>query len=43
LEDHALLENFRIKSREMAAKFDIKGVISAYEELYQKVSKGKVL
>jgi glycosyltransferase involved in cell wall biosynthesis len=39
---HNLLERYRLKSREMAAKFDIKGVVSAYEDLYQNALKGKV-
>ncbi len=43
LDDHALLESCRHKSRKMAVQFDIQRVITAYENLYQKALKGKVL
>jgi glycosyltransferase involved in cell wall biosynthesis len=36
-----LLESFRLKSREMVSQFDMQHVISAYEDLYQKVLNGK--
>lgn len=34
LEDHTLLESFRLKSSELVGKFNISEVISAYEALY---------
>ena len=43
LSDTALLENCRLKSREMVTNFDMQRIISAYEDLYQKALKGKVV
>jgi len=41
LEDHILLENFRHKSSDFVARFNISEVISAYEALYQKAVERK--
>ena len=42
LDDHTLLENFRHKSSELVAKFNITEVISAYEALYRKAVERKI-
>ena len=42
LDNHTLLENFRHKSSELVAKFNITEVISAYEALYRKAVERKI-
>ena len=41
LDNKSLLENCRLRSREMVTQFDIRRVIAAYEALYQQALKGK--
>ncbi|MCJ7518671.1 MAG: glycosyltransferase family 4 protein [Anaerolineaceae bacterium] len=41
LDNKSLLENCRLRSREMVTQFDMRRVIAAYEALYQQALKGK--